>query len=293
MYNTNLHIVTLIYIITETFIILFSTVIIIKEYKKFTLRFLILSLLCISYNFSNGLIPNSDFMVDIRSQYYFTFAIGVITASYLFYYIHTNHGLKIFNREFVFKIITGFVVWYMISFVSLYSFTNNLMLCRYVFFFYPIAISFYWFYKFKRWFNKINENNLTEYKKLMIYTGVVGMLFLFVFPAILIASEENQWLERTVFNMAYFSVTFFFIKKTISERDLITRINDNNYILTKREMEVVLKIYENKSKTYKELSEDMNISLSTFTTHTTKIYKAFNLNNKTKEGLISFLKRLD
>ncbi|MFL0137694.1 helix-turn-helix transcriptional regulator [Tenacibaculum maritimum] len=293
MYNTNLHIVTLIYIIIETFIIIFSTVIIIKENKRFTQRFLILSLLCILYNLSNGLIPNNNIMVDIRSQYYFTFAIGVTTASYLFYYIHENHDLKIFNKEFVFKIIVGFVVWYMISFVSLYSFTNNLMLSRYVFFFYPIAISFYWFYKFKRWFKKIIPNNLTHYKKLMIYTGVLAMLFLFVFPAILIGFEENQWLERTIFNLSYFSVTFFFIKKIISERDIITRINDNNYILTKREKEVVLKVYENELKTYKDLSEDMNISLSTFTTHTTKIYKVFNLSNKTKEGLIVFLKNLD
>lgn len=300
MFGTNLHPLTFAFIVLQLLVIVPTIFILYKDKEdKNKHRFLILSILCLIYNISNGLIPNSNFIVDIRSQYYITFAIGILAACYSFFYIHNEHNIKIFSKDFVKAIIIGFIAWYMVSFVSLYSITNNLTLCRYIFFSYPIAISLYWFYKFRNWLIKTSYHNWSAFNKRKIFSGLIAMVSLFAFPAVLIIFEDNQPLERGVFNIGYISITYFFFYRFdhLISNDTVDLFNDRNFNnifnnLTNRQKEILKVIYKNPDLSYTELADKLNISLSTFTTHTTNIYKSLNLVDKTKQGLLDYLEKL-
>ncbi|WP_272151647.1 winged helix-turn-helix transcriptional regulator [Tenacibaculum aiptasiae] len=259
-------------------------------------KYLILTVLCLIYNISNGLIPDSNFITDIRSQYYITFAIGILVSCYSFYFIHYEHNIKIFSKNIVKGIITGFCGWYIISFVSLYSITNNLSLCRIIFFLYPIGISFFWFYKFRTWLIDSAYKSWSDLIKIKIYAGLIAMISLFSFPIILIIFEDNQPLERSIYNIGFISLSYYFFYRlwfyTPKDDDKIDEqfLKDLNINLTKRQNQVLREIFENPEKSYTDLSEKLNISISTFTTHSTNIYKALSLEDKSKKGLIKFLK---
>lgn len=291
MFGTNLHPITFTFIQIQLvcLIILGFFFFNSSEKKNFNSKFLIITILCLIYNISNGLIPDSDFIADIRSQYYITFAIGIIASCYSFYYIHNVHGLKVFNQSFVKAIILGFGVWYIVAFVCLYSITNNLSLCRLIFFAYPIGISFYWFYKFRKWLVASNYKKWGDYSKQKVFSGFIGMISLFSFPLVLILFEDNQPLERAAYNIGYLSFTYFFFYK-LNNKNQSIEIEDNLSIeLTNRQKEILAVICENPDLPYTELAKKMNISNSTFTTHTTNIYKALKLEAKTKKGLLNHI----
>ncbi|TDQ22784.1 winged helix-turn-helix DNA-binding protein [Tenacibaculum caenipelagi] len=292
MFGTKLHPITFVFIIVQIVCLIILSFFFLNrsEKKNFDLKFFTISTLCLVYNFSNGLIPDSNFIADIRSQYYITFAIGIIASCYSFYFIHTEHGLKIFNQSFVKAIILGFGVWYIVAFVSLYSITNNLSLCRLIFFVYPIGIAFYWFFKFSKWLIKSKYREWNKYKKTKVFTGLIGMISLLSFPVILIIFEDNQPAERIAYNIGYLSFSFFFFfRLNYKNSDNKTLEYYLNTDLTKRQQQILLVIYENPNIPYTELAKKLNISTSTFTTHTANIYKALRLEDKTKNGLLSYI----
>ncbi|MDB0601355.1 winged helix-turn-helix transcriptional regulator [Tenacibaculum maritimum] len=292
MFGTNLHPITFTFIVTQviSLIILSFFFFNSSEKKNFSIKFFIITILCLVYNISNGLIPDSDFIADIRSQYYITFAIGISTSCYSFYYIHNEHSLKVFNINFVKAIILGFAIWYIVSFVSLYSITNNLSLCRLVFFAYPIGISFYWFYKFRLWLINSNYTNWNIYTKNKVLSGFIAMLSLFMFPVILILFEDNQPVERTAYNVGFLSFAFFFFFRLNYKNSDENIEKELNADLTKRQREILKVICQNPETSYTDLAKMLNISTSTFTTHTANIYKTLNLKDKTKNGLMNHVK---
>ncbi|CAL2075618.1 LuxR C-terminal-related transcriptional regulator [Tenacibaculum sp. 190524A02b] len=296
MFGTNLHVVTFLFIVLQLIVLSILAYLLIKNNKNINSKYIILTILCLIYNISNGLIPDSNFFTDTRSQYYITFAIGILASCYSFYYIHYNHNIKIFSKNIVTGIITGFCGWYILSFVSLYSITNDLSLCRIIFFTYPIGISFFWFYKFRVWMIESAYRSWSNHIKTKIYSGFIAMVSLFLFPVMLIVFEDNQPLERSVYNIGFIALSYFFFYKVFfyktSDDDIIGDrfLEDLNVSLTKRQKEILVEIYSNPEKSYTELSEKLSISMSTFTTHTANIYKSLELKDKSKKGLINYLK---
>lgn len=295
MFGTNLHPLTFSLIIAQIIALLLSLFFIISKKSKLGFKYTILSILCLFYNISNGLIPNRSFITDIRSQYYITFAIGILASCYSFYYIHYAHNIKIFSKGMVRGIITGFCGWYIVSFVCLYSITNDLSICRIIFFVYPIGISFYWFYKFRIWMVNSSYKTWSTYLKMKSYSGLIAIISLFTFPIVLIVFENNQPLERGIYNIGYISLSSFFFYQTLwikrygNKKVDFKFLDELNFNLTKRQKEIIIEIYKNPEKSYTDLSEKLNISRSTFTTHTTAIYKSLGVSNKSKKGLITFL----
>ncbi|WP_166627798.1 winged helix-turn-helix transcriptional regulator [Tenacibaculum caenipelagi] len=116
------------------------------------------------------------------------------------------------------------------------------------------------------------------------------MISLLSFPVILIIFEDNQPAERIAYNIGYLSFSFFFFfRLNYKNSDNKTLEYYLNTDLTKRQQQILLVIYENPNIPYTELAKKLNISTSTFTTHTANIYKALRLEDKTKNGLLSYI----
>lgn len=300
MFGTTLHVITFIFIVIQSIITIPLIVLTLSNLKEnYRARFLLLNTFFLIYNLSNGLIPGTTISLDIKSQYYITFAIGIITSVYLFDYLYKDHKIKPFRYEILKKLILWMFIWYVVFFVVIYSATDNLFLSRYVFYLYPISVGVLGIYKFFKWVIKTKTFVGTNYHKYRFYSGIAGMLSLFLFPVVLVVFPENQPIERSVYNAGYFVMMLFFFYKVYYVKKIDFQELPNDYVfneiyrtLTQRQKEILKKIYISPDKSYEALSKELHITLSTFSTHTAKLYKAFNLENKTKKGLVSYLNDL-
>lgn len=300
MFNTSLHPITFLFICIDIVLIIgfFIAYFIKRNTNRYSFKYLIITTLCLIYNINNGLIIGVDF-IDLTTKYYITYAIGICTGCYLFYYMYDQHNIKGINFQHVIGLILGALFWYIFSFVILYALTSNFFLSRTSFFLYPILVGIWVFFRFSKHYNA-SFYNLNNYLKARFYSGVIAFVLFYIFHIVLIIYDNPQALERTIFNSAHLVLSYFyfvfFIHKNVNMTAIITQKKQFDVIfsmLTSREKDVLRDIYLKQDLNYTALADQLNISMSTFTTHTTNIYKKLKLQDKSRHGLNGYLKQLE
>ncbi len=229
MFNTEMHISTFVILVLQS-LVLFSLLLFFlsRPRDNSRLRFLILTITYILYNFFSGVFPDDRFSISIYIQNIIAYLVGIIVAVYFIYYIYKEFYIYPFKQ---FSVKTLFIVL-TVSFISFfaipYYFTENLSLSRKLFIITPLFISFTFFYQVGKellglYKTSSPKNSEDRYYKTRILAGYLGLFSLSLMPLI-VAIGDYQSVEQPVVNSGYIIMTIIYIIDLIHKSKLESAI---------------------------------------------------------------------
>lgn len=286
MFGTEIHFCTFIYICIA-FINLFPVLLNItkRKYKKYHIKFFILSVCILLNNLSSGLLPDNNLKINILSQNILAYVIGLSTTIYYFYYIYTEYDIKVIEFINFYFILIVSSLSLILLFILPYTITNNLVLSRKIFLIIPLIIITIIFFntshqELKKW--KVTYDKKSRFR---IISGIIGLFSIYSLPIVMFILGDNQDVEQSLYT---FGFLFLMISYYLYDKDLSS--NGEILNLTPREKEIFTIVVENPDIKYVYLSEQLHISEKTFSAHMSNIYKKLNIRGK-KELLKKFTTR--
>ncbi|MCT2409975.1 helix-turn-helix transcriptional regulator [Chryseobacterium antibioticum] len=235
----------------------------------------------IIYNTIEGLLPDKNFKVDIISQNIFAWMIGLIVAYHFFIFVKNEYQLNYIFKNLMNERIGMMALFLFITFFILpYVFTKELFVSRLLFL--SLFVVFLFLFLFFIVNKKINTilNEQQFFLKIHAINGILSFSFFCGFPIVILIYGDNQLIEHTVYSAAIFitSIDYFLYSRRNKELQNLFSVDS----LSKREKEVLLLILNNPEMKYPDLSDALNISEKTLSTHLSSIYKKTGLKSKSK-----------
>lgn len=282
MFNTQIHISTFIYILIllGLFIIVCMQLTFVwkKRDKNYYLNFLALIFSGIAYNLVEGLLPDANFGVDILSQNILAFTVGLIVAFHYLFYLKKIYCLKFYEKISFSSIGMAACIALIVLFILPYTVTKSLEISR-VFFlgFFLIVLLLMIITVIKDQIIKIKEDksNILKFHSL---TGILGFLALLSLPFNILIFGDNQVIEQSSFSFGFFILAMDFFLYDLRKKELKKNIPFE--ALSARENEILKILLDNPELKYAQISEQLNISEKTLSTHLNKIYKKIGINSK-------------
>lgn len=282
MFNTQIEPSTFIYtlILIGLFIVACIQVTVVwkKRDRNYYLNFCALLLSGIVYNLVEGLLPDPNFSVDILSQNILAFTVGLIVAFHYLFYLKKIYCLKFYEKISFSSIGMAACIALIVLFILPYTVTKSLEISR-VFFldFFLIVLLLMIIVVIKDQTVKIKEQK-SKVMKFHNLTGIFGFLALLSLPFNILIFGDNQVIEQTSFSLGFFflSIDFFLygLRKKEMKKDIPFEV------LSTRENEILKILLENPQLKYAQISEQLNISEKTLSTHLNKIYKKIGIKSK-------------
>jgi DNA-binding CsgD family transcriptional regulator len=305
MFGTELHLITVLYLILELVILITQiSVCLTRPKDNERIRFFILISLFIIFNLCNGLFPNLDYGLSILSQLIIAYASGIALVTYYFYYLTKELNIKtkrFYNTKFLISsVLTSFFVGFVITYLAI----GDINFSKEIFIIPPLFIALYFCIRTIIFIFKNQPNSLSHYKMLTL-SGYIGIVFMASMPFVVFFGD-HQSIKVSLINIsfllsaiAYYKIYLYqgkieyevlsdvgFFSLEGKEKDP-TKLNDPfaEFGLTSREIEVLQLILKNLS--YSEISENLHIVENTVSKHASNIFKKTKCRSK-KELIAKF-----
>jgi len=301
VFGTQIHIVTLIFILLETGMFIFQLFYYLFRPQDMQRKlYLILLGLMLFYNITGGLFPDPQINIPLDIQEMIAYGSGFLMASYFPYYFYKAFDLKSLRWHALFGVPLFLFCPYLVFFVVIYAINGNLnagikygMIAPFI---YALILLYVMFRAILAKY-KAQQNEKRYLEEIAMCIAVTPWAALAFFGLV----ESNQLVEVLCTNTGIIGITFLFISKSIKHaREEFARLQElanqgdgihvfeemcRYYRLTKREMEIVLLIKE--GLTYKQISDRLFIAGKTVENHVQHIYEKTNVKNK-----VSMIKKL-
>ena len=305
VFNTDMHIVTFIFVIFEAIMLLYQVLFYVQRpFEKRRFYYIILLILFIIYNICGGLFPDPDFRgISLTVQNILAWGSGIALACFLPYYFYKAYGLvrlKFHARYGVLLfLLTPFLMFFGIEYLLQGNIDRGvkhgvLIPCIYAII---CVIAMYRSIKIKQGENKKLGKEMIL--SLIAISPWVSMPILSYF-------RVGQLPEVLVMNGGFLFITGLFIWETIQQsrednihlQALLSTIDDNEvkedvfiensriYKLSPREIEVAALIADGLK--YKQIGDRLFIQERTVTTHVQKMFMKTGAKNKV--DLLNILK---
>ena len=282
MFNTQIAFSTFIYILIliGLFIILSIQITFVwkKRDRNYYLNFGALIFSGIVYNLVEGLLPDPNFKVDILSQNILAFTVGLSVAFHYLFYLKKIYSLKFYEKLSFSSIGMASCIALIVLFILPYTVTKSLEISR-VFFlgFFLIVLLLMIITVIKDQSLKIKEDK-SKILKFHSLTGIFGFLALLSLPFNILIFGDNQVIEQSSFSFGFFILAIDFFLYDLRKKEL--KKNIPFAVLSARENEILKILLDNPDLKYAQISEQLNISEKTLSTHLNKIYKKIGIKSK-------------
>jgi DNA-binding CsgD family transcriptional regulator len=305
VFNTDMHIVTLIFVIFETVMLLYQVLFYLQRpFEQKRIYYIILLTLFLIYNICGGLFPDPKLRsIPLEAQNLLAWGSGFALACFFPYYFYRSFALDRLRFHARYGILLFLVIPFCLFFGVEYLIFGNIHSAAkhgvIIPFFYAIVCMSAVFRAIKK---KGMSDIETRNEMLLVYLGLAPWISM----PILSYFEVSQLPEVLVMNGGFLLITGIFIWKDIlqSRKDilhlhvLLSSLNDtevkedafmNNcqaHKLSPREIEVAALIADGLK--YKEIGERLFIQERTVTTHVQKMFSKTGAKNKV--DLLNILK---
>ncbi|WP_114820748.1 helix-turn-helix transcriptional regulator [Chryseobacterium sp. KLBC 52] len=282
MFVFGIHISTIIYVlIFLILIILVATNLLIRlnqKDKPYYIRFLLLLIAGLIYNIVEELFPDKNSPLDLITQYIISYTTGLASAIYFVSYLIKEYEVRFVRRVDLF--MTGAIILFIFicSFIIPLTLTKSINISRYIFLSIilvillvnTISIIKNQYLKFK--------SNKEFFLKVHSINGAIGFLSIVLFVFTILASSGNQFIVQTFYTLGFFIVSIDYFLYPLRKKEIKKSIPFEK--LSVREAEVLMILLENPNLKYAELSQRLNISEKTLSTHLSNIYKKTEIKGK-------------
>jgi len=282
MFNTQIEISTFIYILIFAGLLIVAFIQLINVWKKrdrnYYLNFCALLFSGIIYNLVEGLLPDHQFGIDILAQNILAFTVGLVVAFHYLFYLKKIYNLKFYEKISFASIGMAACMALIVLFILPYTVTKSLEVSR-VFFlgFFFIVLLLMIIVVIKDQTKKIKEEK-SAVLKIHYFIGIIGFLGLLSLPFNILIFGDNQVIEQSSFSIGFLFLTVDFFLYGLRKKELKKNIPIAE--LSARENEILKILLENPELKYAEISERLNISEKTLSTHLNKIYKKIGIKSK-------------
>ncbi|WP_163380209.1 helix-turn-helix transcriptional regulator [Cyclobacterium sp. SYSU L10401] len=288
--NTEIHIVTLLFVILETLMFSHQLVFYLQKPKEKKRKYyLILLFLLIIYNIAGGLFPDENLPLSVVFQYILAYGAGFSMGAYFPYYFYQSYNITHLEFHAKYGVLIFLILPFIIFFCILYPLGLDLMTVIYVGMIIPFAYAFYMVYNILWGIRQRYKNRKASFDAILSYIAVAPWALM----PLLAYLQVTQLTEVLFTNGGFLIITFLFFRNMIEENrkdletlDLIQTKNEEeifairckNLGLTKRETEICQLVRD--GYIYKEIGDTMNISERTVNKHIQNIFKKAGSNNK-------------
>lgn len=283
MFNTEIYISTFIYIILFAILLFIGTINIIQNWKKtdrtYYSKYTGLWASGLIYNLVEGLLPDPNFSIGTMPQNIIAWTVGILVAYHLLVFLKTEYNVELHRKNIPLNTI-GMVslLLFVLVFILPYTITKSIDQSR-VFFlsFFLIALSVANLFFVNQLYKRLKEQE-NIYLKAHSFNGIFGFLGLFSLPFTILIFGDNQFVEQSFFSLGIFAVSIDYFLYPKRKEEFKKVISFDN--LTNREAEILKVMLENPELKYAQISDQLNISEKTLSTHLSNIYKKTDLNSK-------------
>lgn len=258
--------------------------------------YLVLLALLIVYNVTGGLLPNENYGMSIVLQNVIAYGAGFLMAAYFPFYFYKAFELKKLRWHVYYGVPVFLLLPYLVFFCVVYPLGANLEFCTSYGMILPGGYSLMLLYVM---LNAIRLRNVddglsgfSKHELYWVYAAVSPWACMTVFAYF----NVGQVAEVLVTNLGFLIITVLFIVRTVRYE----RVRDEQleakytvgsgasvfehncvfYGLTKREVEIALRISQGKQ--YKYIADELFISLDTVKSHVKNIFRKVDVNDKTE-----------
>lgn len=295
MFGTELHLITLLYIIVELLIlIVLASACISRPKDESRTRFFILTSLFLVFNLCTGLFPDVKYGIPLFVQYVLEYFSGMALGTYYFYYVVKELNIqreRFFNIRFL---LASLLISFVLGFIVTYIVTGDLLLSKHTFIVFPVLIALYFCVRTVIMIlsNKDKGKLHLSHHKLLTLSGYLGVVFMASMP-IVVFFGDYQSVNNGMVNISFVLSATAFLKsqlyqsrmeyKALSEigyfaQDVVDQEPEsqpdtltNPITLTTKETEVAELLMEN--LTYREISERLFIAERTASKHASNIFR--------------------
>lgn len=288
VFNTEMHVLTFVFICLEIGIILFYQLPqwLMWPNDRSRFGFLILFLLLVVYNLISGLLPDKELSIPFKMQNDLAYGSGFMMGAYFPYFFYDGLGIKSLRRHALIYSPLFIILPYLIFFLLIYSWNGDLAFATSYGMILPFLYSLVILYVIPKSVNKhLIENkgkaNYTKLEIMTLYFAVMPWVTLSVFSFL----HSPQWLEALCNNIGFLLVTAVFMAKSIREDRMVRErlanlaskpnpryfeANIQNFGFTSREQDVINLLRMGLTK--QEIGEKLFIAQTTVSRHTQNIY---------------------
>lgn len=282
MFVLSMHFSTIIYIIIFVLLIIIASINFVLHWKQrdriYYLRFLLLSIVGLIYNFIEEIFPDSKSTIDRNTQYIISYTSGLLSAFYFLFYLYKEYHLK-FIKRFDLLLVGSFSFLILIcSFIIPLSITKSISIPRYLFLSIILIILLLNIFSIlKNQFLKFKSSK-EIFLKVHSIIGVIGFLSIISLPITILASSGNQFIVQFCYTLGFFIISTDYFLYPYRKQEIKKTISFEK--LSVRETEVLKLLLEDPNLKYSEISQMLNISEKTLSTHLSNIYKKIEIKNK-------------
>ncbi|WP_146052728.1 helix-turn-helix domain-containing protein [Aquimarina sp. I32.4] len=296
MFATEMHLSTFVILVFQTLVLFAQLLFYLSRPKDSSrLRFLILIITYIFYNFFSGIYPDEQFTLNVFLQNIIAYLVGIIVVVYFIYYIYKEFDIYPFKyfdvRTLFFVLITAFVLLFIVP----YYISGNLSLSRKIFISIPLMISFVFVYQIGNELIRIYKNpsaSKSKYYKYRVVSGYLGLFTLSLMPVI-VAFGDYQSIEQPVVNFGFIIMMtvyiFDFVYQAKQEASILAEIREKKSTTSNNnKFEIPQDIVAGILNNLKQF-EDKEGYLKVKTT-TISLAKKFNTNSKYLSNVVNLYK---
>jgi len=283
MFNTEIYPSTFIYIVIFTILLFVGICNLFQKWKKrdrnFYSKYTALWMSGLTYNLVEGLLPDKNLPIGIMPQNIIAWTVGILVAYHFLVFLKNEYNVE-FQKKDIPLTTVGMIalLLFVLLFILPYTITKSIEQSR-VFFvsFFLIAIFVANLFFINQLYRRMKDEK-NRYLKVHSINGIIGFIGLFSLPFTILLFGDNQLIEQSFFSLGIFAVSidyFLYHKRKEEFKKVISFEN-----LTNREGEILRVMLENPELKYSQISDMLNISEKTLSTHLSNIYKKTELNSK-------------
>ncbi|MET4082976.1 DNA-binding CsgD family transcriptional regulator/CDP-diglyceride synthetase [Pedobacter sp. UYP30] len=294
VFGTEMLLVTFIFVVLETVMFFYQFIYFLsRPQDKQRLYYLILLFLLLLYNTAGGLFPDESINMPIVAQNVLAYGSGFLMASYFPYYFYKGFGLERLRFHSLYGVPLFLILPFLIFFVIVYSFDQNLEFAVKYGMIIPFFYSFVVLWAILRAI-KIKYREHESRNKLVEITAVYAAVVPWLMISVIAYFNWGQLTEVLFTNCGFLVITILFICRSvtkariefeqlsqISANDDRTDIFDKNagrYNLTNREVEIIRLIKHGYK--YQLIGEMLFISTHTVKAHLRNVFEKTGASNR-------------
>ncbi|MBP1165613.1 MULTISPECIES: helix-turn-helix transcriptional regulator [unclassified Chryseobacterium] len=282
MFVFGVHLSTIIYVlILLILIVIAATNLLIKlnqKDKAYYIRFLLLLIAGLIYNIVEELFPDKNSPLDLITQYIISYTSGLASAIYFVFYLIREYEVTLVRRVDLFMLGAIIFFIFICSFIIPLTLTKSINISRYIFLSIVLIILLVNIISIlKNQYLKFKSNK-EIFSKVHSINGAVGFISIVLFVFTILASSGNQFIVQTFYTLGFFIVSIDYFLYPIRKKEIKKSIPFEK--LSVREAEVLMILLENPNLKYPEISQRLNISEKTLSTHLSNIYKKTEIKGK-------------
>jgi hypothetical protein len=285
--GTQIHIVTFSFILLEFCMFIWQMA---RYFYRLRDRhrgwYIMLLLLLLLYNVTNGLFPDPNIALPVKTQNMIAYGTTFIIISYFPFYFYKEFDLTVLRKHVLYGVPLFLILPYMLFFVIMYTINGELKKDVSYGVILPFAYSLVLLWVIFRAIRiryRQNRNDHFYLEEISVYCAILPWVPMTVFAWL----EVGQVVQSLCANLGFFVITIIFFYQSAKramleylEENAITIGETNPYLfqanclhfdLTKMEILIIQHLYKGRSN--KEIADLMSISENTVKKHIQNAYR--------------------